>query len=80
MLFTRRQMTPPASAWAPESFTAFDSVPLACAAGVVAEQEDADFYTPYLERADLPQDVKNVFTNLQKASLENHLPAFERCQ
>jgi hypothetical protein len=80
MLFARRQMTPPASAWAPGSFTSFDSVPLACAAGVVAEREDAAFYTPYLNRADLPQDVRNVFTNLQKASLENHLPAFERCQ
>jgi hypothetical protein len=35
--------------------------------------------TPYLERTDLPQDVRNVFTNLQAASLR-HLPAFERCQ
>jgi hypothetical protein len=46
----------------------------------VAEQEDAAFYTPYLRRPDLPQDVRNVFTNLQGASLENHLPAFQRCQ
>lgn len=80
MLFTRRQMAPPASAWAPGSFAAFDSLPLACAAGVVAEREDATFYAPHLLRTDLPQDVRNVFTNLQKASLENHLPAFERCQ
>ena len=79
-LFARRQMAAPASAWAPGSFTPFDSVRLACAAGVVAEREDAAFYTPYLKRTDLPQDVRNVFTNLQKASLENHLPAFERCQ
>ena len=48
--------------------------------GVVAEREDAAFYTPYLSRTDLPQDVRNVFTNLQAASLENHLPAFERCR
>jgi hypothetical protein len=80
MLFARRQMTPPASVWAPGHFEAFASVPLACAAGVVAEQEDAAFYTPYLLRTDLPQDVRNVFTNLQKASLENHLPAFARCR
>ena len=70
----------PASVWAPGSFAPFASVPLACAAGVVAEREDAAFYTPYLSRTDLPQDVRNVFTNLQRASLENHLPAFERCQ
>jgi hypothetical protein len=80
MLFTRRQMVPPASVWAPRGFAPFASVPLACAAGVVAEREDAAFYTPYLSRTDLPQDVRNVFTNLQRASLENHLPAFERCQ
>jgi hypothetical protein len=80
MLFTRRQLAPAASAWTPSSFAPFPSVPLACAAGVVAEQEDAAFYTPYIQRPDLPQDVRNVFTNLQKASLENHLPAFERCQ
>ena len=80
MLFTRRQLAPPASAWSPSSFPPFASVPLACAAGVVAEDEDAAFYTPYLQRTDLPQDVRNVFTNLQAASLENHLPAFERCQ
>jgi hypothetical protein len=80
MLFTRRQMALPASVWNPGSFAPFASVPLACAAGVVAEREDADFYTPHLNRADLPQDVRNVFTNLQKASLENHLPAFERCR
>ena len=79
-LFTRRQLAPPASAWSPSSFPPFASVPLACAAGVVAETEDAAFYTPYLQRTDLPQDVRNVFANLQTASLENHLPAFERCQ
>jgi hypothetical protein len=47
---------------------------------VEAETKDAEFYTPYLSRDDLPQDVENVFTNLQAASLNNHLPAFERCQ
>jgi len=79
-LFTRRQLAPSPSAWAPSSFPRFTSLPLACAAGVVAEREDAAFYTPYLQRTDLPQDVRNVFTNLQRASLENHLPAFELCQ
>jgi hypothetical protein len=79
-LFTRRERVAPASAWAPSSFAPFTSVALACAAGVVAEREDAAFYAPYLRRADLPLDVRNVFTNLQAASLENHLPAFERCR
>ena len=79
-LFTRRSMTPPTSAWTPASFAPFASVALACEAGVAAELADADFYVPYLQRTDLPQDVRNVFTNLQKASLENHLPAFESCR
>ncbi len=80
LLFARRELTPPVSVWTPASFPAFVSLPLACAAGVEAEAEDAAFYTPYLERGDLPQDVRNVFTNLQAASLESHLPAFERCR
>lgn len=77
-LFVRREMDPPA--WTPETLPTFSSIPEACAGGVAAEIADAAFYDEYLPRVDLPQDVKNVFTNLQKASLENHLPAFERCQ
>jgi hypothetical protein len=78
-LFARRQMPAPPSSWTPASFPPYSSLPLACAAGVLAETADAAFYTPYLIRTDLPQDVRNVFTNLQAASLESHLPAFERC-
>jgi rubrerythrin len=79
-LFARRQLTPPPSTWSVAAFPPFASVALACAAGVGAEEDDAAFYTPYLERTDIPQDVRIVFTNLQRASLENHLPAFERCR
>jgi hypothetical protein len=78
-LFARRQMAPPASATTPSGFPPFASLALACAAGVDAERRDAEFYAPYLGRTDLPQDVRNVFTNLQAASLESHLPAFEAC-
>jgi hypothetical protein len=79
LLFTRRQMTPPASAWRPADFPPFASLPAACAGGVDAETKDAAFYAPYLLRTDLPRDVENVFTNLQAASLYNHHPAFEAC-
>jgi hypothetical protein len=78
LLFTRRSLVPPS--WAPVSFPAFGTIPEACAGGVAAEAADAAFYTPYLARTDLPQDVRNVFENLQAASLDNHLPAFERCR
>ncbi len=78
MLFTRRGLVPPPPA--PPGFSTYGSLALACASGVAAETADATFYSPYLQRTDLPQDVRNVFTNLQVASLENHLPALERCQ
>ncbi len=67
MLFTRRQMAPPASVWTRGELRPLRLDPaLACAGGVKAETEDADFYAPYLSRTDLPQDVRNVFTNLQR--------------
>jgi len=80
LLFTRRGWTTPASAWTPEQFPQFATLADACAAGATAEREDAEFYTPHLQRSDLPSDVRTVLTNLQAASLENHLPAFERCR
>ncbi len=80
LLLTRRQLTPPASAWAPSDFPPFATLAAACAAGVDAEIADAAFYSPYLGRDDLPLDVATVFANLQAASLQNHLPAFERCR
>jgi hypothetical protein len=80
-LIARREWVAPASLWEAGSFPAFDSLPAACAAGVQAERDDAALYDRYLvPRDDLPQDVVTVFTNLRAASLENHLPAFERCQ
>lgn len=78
LLFTRRSLAPPS--WTSVSFPTYASVQEACAGGVAAETADAEVYRPYLERSDLPQDVVNVFTNLQAASLQNHLPAFQRCQ
>jgi len=54
-LFTRRQMTPPTSVWTPGSFPPYATLALACAGGVTAETEDAAFYTPYLQRTDLPR-------------------------
>lgn len=77
-LFARRSLA--ATSWTPVAFPGYPTLAAACAAGVAAERADATFYAPYLGRTDLPQDVRNVFTNLQAASLENHLPAFELCR
>jgi len=57
----------------------FTDLTQACQAGVDAEIADAALYDeliPQTSHADLIQ----VFTNLQAASLENHLPAFQVCQ
>ncbi len=56
----------------------FDSLQDACAAGVQAEIADAALYDRLFEVVTAP-DVVRVFTNLQNASLNNHLPAFEAC-
>jgi len=50
----------------------------ACQAGVDAEIADAALYDELLKVTDNP-DVMQVFKNLQAASLNNHLPAFEAC-
>jgi hypothetical protein len=77
-LFARRSLAIPP--WTPVAFPRYSTLAAACAAGVAAERADAALYAPYLGRTDLPQDVRNVFTSLQAASLDNHLPAFERCR
>ncbi len=79
-LFARRELAAPEAVWTLDNVGAFDTIAAACAGGVAVEIEDGALYERYLSREDLPSDVVNVFTRLQAASLENHLPAFERCQ
>jgi hypothetical protein len=51
-----------------------------CAIGVAAEIENARLYDEDLLPAVAGHpDIIQVFTNLRDASIENHLPAFERC-
>jgi hypothetical protein len=51
----------------------------ACQAGVDAEIENAEMYDRLLTNtADYP-DVQAVLKQLQRASADNHLPAFQRC-
>ncbi|MGB5472659.1 MAG: DUF2202 domain-containing protein [Gammaproteobacteria bacterium] len=55
------------------------SVLEACQAGVQAEIDNADMYERLLESTKQYPDVQLVLRQLQKASRENHLPAFQRC-
>jgi hypothetical protein len=57
----------------------FDSIEAACQAGVDAEIADAALYDELMSLTDRP-DLLRVFANLQRASLENHLPAFQVCE
>jgi hypothetical protein len=77
-LYMSREQTAPANEWTVGGVPHFSSIQTACAAGVAAERDNISMYDELL-RADLPVDVRQVFTNNRSASLLNHLPAFERC-
>ncbi len=51
----------------------------ACQAGVQIETADAALYDVLLPIVTAHADLVQVFTNLQAASLNDHLPAFEAC-
>lgn len=55
-----------------------DSLAAACQAGVQGEIENIALYDKLIPQIEDPE-VQRVFRNLQEASRENHLPAFERC-
>ena len=65
---------------APETpdFPQFDNLAEACQAGVDAEIADAALYDDLLA-VTAHSDLVRVYTNLQRASLKAHLPAFEAC-
>lgn len=70
----------PAGAWTPDNVPAFGSVREACAAAATAEIDNVKLYDRHLQSGALPDDVRAVFENNRRASLVNHLPAFERCR
>lgn len=56
-----------------------DSIKDACRLGVEAEIENAEMYDRLLKATEGYPDIQRVMLNLQRASAENHLPAFQRC-
>lgn len=56
-----------------------ESIADACRAGVEAEIENAEMYDRLLKETAGHPDIQRVMMNLQRASSENHLPAFQRC-
>lgn len=77
-LYARRDLPVSASQATVSTVPHFATVRAACAAGVVAERENIALYDRLLGGA-LPDDVRQVFSNNRRASLDNHLPAFVAC-
>lgn len=78
-LFTARGLAAPESLWSPANVPRFTALRAACAAAVQAEVENIALYDSQLG-ASLPDDVLRVVQSNRAASLNNHLPAFQRCQ
>ena len=77
-LYQSRGLEVPGSRWSWDQIPSFPGMEEACQAGVAAEMENAEIYEEFFS-LDLPFDVRRVFENNQAASLNNHLPAFQRC-
>lgn len=76
-LFDFYELAVPANPWLGE-VEGFESIADACAVGVEAEIINATLYD-YLYSTTERADIITVYENLQAASNDKHLPAFERC-
>lgn len=76
-LFARYGMTMPANTW-PGRVTRYASLQEACEAAVAAEIANGEMYERLLGATQRP-DILAVLRNLQRASQQRHLPAFQRC-
>jgi hypothetical protein len=76
-LFGRYQLPIPPNPWIGQ-VESIPSVRDACAAGVAAEDASAALYDRLFAATDR-NDILRVFQRLHDTSLNNHLPAFERC-
>ncbi|MDZ7803759.1 ferritin-like domain-containing protein [Thiohalophilus sp.] len=78
LLFENYGLRVPEDHW-PERVATPDTLLAACQAGVAAEIDNAAMYDRLLAASSDYPDVQRVLRNLQRASSENHLPAFQRC-
>lgn len=76
-LFETYKMAVPENKWI-GNVPKFQSVADACKAGADVEIANRDLYTR-LFRSTERGDILTVYKALQRASEENHLPAFQRC-
>ena len=76
-LFTQYNLPIPENPW-PGKVERFASLQAACEAGVAGEIANGEMYDRLLTATNRP-DIKIVLRNLQDASQQRHLPAFQRC-
>lgn len=77
VLFEKYKIPVPDNKWIGET-EKHVSVSGACKAGVDAEIANVELYDKLL-KSTKREDILTVYKNLQRASNENHLPAFGRC-
>ena len=77
-LFEKYGVAVPQDDWSSRT-EAPHSILEACQIGVDAEIENAQMYERLLESTANFPDIQQVLIQLQRASTENHLPAFQRC-
>ncbi len=78
VLFSKYDLTTPGNPGL-DPTPVFNNRQAACQAGVEIETADAALYDVLLPIVTAHADLVQVFTNLQAASLDDHLPAFEAC-
>lgn len=77
-LFDKYSIAVPKDDWA-RRVTCPESLTEACRSGVAAEIDNAEMYHRLIAAAEGYPDVQGVLRQLQRASAEKHLPAFQRC-
>ncbi|RTE65758.1 DUF2202 domain-containing protein [Amphritea opalescens] len=77
-LFAKYHVAVPEDDWA-SRVQVPDTVQEACRLAVEDEIENAEMYERLLKSVSDYPDVVAVLKQLQRASVENHLPAFQRC-
>ena len=76
-LFARYGLPVPENPW-PGKVERYANLQAACAAGVAAEIANGEMYERLLGATQRP-DIVTVLRNLQEASQQRHLVAFQRC-
>lgn len=76
-LFARYELPVPKNSW-PGRVTCYVSLQEACEGGVAAEIANGEMYERLLQKTERP-DILAVLHNLQEASQQRHLQAFQRC-